>query len=92
MVKSLPRVTLHPDVHRLVESAASAVGMSNQDVIALAMRQLILNHDAANLMRDIAVHSTAELVALGGKIDAINDFIADRYTLDLADADLEQGE
>ncbi|MDV3251996.1 hypothetical protein DevBK_11690 [Devosia sp. BK] len=90
MAKSLPRVQLNPEVHQLVESAGKAVGMSNQDVIALAMRQLILNQDATKFLRDIAIHSTAELAMLAGKIDAISDFIADRYALDMADA--EQGE
>lgn len=92
MAKYLPRVQLDPNVHNLVESAAKIAGMSNQHVIELAIRQLILSQEATDLLRDIARHSTAQLVELAAKVDAITDFIADRYALDMANADDEQGE
>jgi hypothetical protein len=87
MAKYLPRIQLDPEVHKLVESAAKVAGLSNQDVIEQAMRQLILTQDATGLLRDIAVHSTAQLVELAAKIDGIADFIAERYALDLGDTD-----
>lgn len=90
MAKTLPRIQLDPEVHKLIESAAKIAGVSNQAVVAQAVRQLILNQDAAGMLRDVAVHSTAQLVELAAKIDAIFDFISDRYAVDLADADLEQ--
>lgn len=90
MTKVAPRVSLNPNIHKLVEAAGKVAGLSNQDVIELAVRQLILGQDANGLLRDIAVHSTAQLVEVAAKIDAITDFIADRYAHDLAHAEPEQ--
>lgn len=90
MAKSPPRVSLNPHVHQLVEAAGKVAGLSNQDVIELALRQLILGQDAHGLLRDIAVHSTTQLVEVAAKIDAIADFLADRYALDRANAEREQ--
>lgn len=89
MTKVAPRVSLSPNVHKLVEAAGKAAGLSNQAVIELAMRQLILGQEANGLLRDIAVHSTAQLVEVAAKIDAITDFLADRYAHDLATAEPE---
>lgn len=92
MPRTLPRVSLDPDVHKLVEAAGRVAGLSNQAVIELAIQQLIRNQEANSLMRDIAIQSTTQLVELAAKIDAIADFIADRRAFDLDQLDLGGGD
>lgn len=90
MARHLPRIQLDADLHQLIEAAAKVGGISNREFIAQAVRQVIFNRDATDMLRDIAVNSTAQLVEMAGKIDAIADFVADRYVFDTTADDSDQ--
>jgi heme oxygenase len=90
MVRHLPRIQLDADLHQLIEAAAKVGGVSNREFIAQAVRQAIFHRDATDMLRDVAVHSVTQLVEMAAKIDAIADFIADRYVFDTAADDAEQ--
>lgn len=90
MARHLPRIQLDADLHQLIEAAAKVGGISNREFIAQAVRQAIFNRDATDMLRDIAVNSTAQLVEMAGKIDAIADFVADRYVFDTTVDDSDQ--
>lgn len=90
MARHLPRIQLDADLHQLIEAAAKVGGISNREFIAQAVRQAIFNRDATDMLRDIAVNSTAQLVEMAGKIDAIADFVADRYEFDTTADDSDQ--
>lgn len=90
MARHLPRIQLDADLHQLIEAAAKVGGISNREFIAQAVRQAIFNRDATDMLRDIAVNSTAQLVEMAAKIDAIADFVADRYVFDTTADDSDQ--